>query len=453
MATFFADPIAKRLSAARESEIKFIDLDVNLGTRALCLIWLSIAVSGDAGAQSGTYSSIIEYSLQSSGGGAAQITSGPDGALWMTQGSSIGRISTAGVVTEYPVPNPSSGPNWITSGPDGALWFTEQHADQIGRITTAGVITEYPTHCASPGFTCEPAGITTGPDGALWFTESSGSEIGRITTGGLVTLFPIPGQGLLPVGITSGSDGALWFTNAGSGVGGNSIGRITTTGVFTLYPLPNPASSPWGIIAGSDGDLWFTEKSRIAGRVGKITPAGVITEYTVPTVASSPAGIALGFDGAVWFTEASYNKIGRITASGLITEFPVPASSSASFDDVIGISNGPDLGLWFTVSDTMLVGRAPECALGFSASYTGSTLSMSFDLGVDTPANFEVLLTTSAGTSKPISRQIPAVAPPHPFTISFPNFKNHGQVKVEPVISSASGQALCAEWTTVNTAN
>jgi hypothetical protein len=75
---------------------------------------------------------------------------------------------------------------------------------------------------------------------------------------------------------------------------------------------------------------------------------------------------------------------------------------------------------------------------------------MNFDMGIDTPATFEVLLTTSAGVSKPISTQIPAVVPPHPFAINLP-LKNRGEVKVEPVLATPSGQTLCAEWTTVNT--
>ena len=65
----------------------------------------------------------------------ADITAGPDGALWFTNsgtfdpttktfiGSSIGRITTVGVVTTYTDPS-IDGPEGITAGPDGALWFT-----------------------------------------------------------------------------------------------------------------------------------------------------------------------------------------------------------------------------------------------------------------------------------------------------------------------------------------
>src|SRR5581483_5218985 len=55
----------------------------------------------------------------------AAITGGPDGAMWFTTSSKIGRISTSSAVTEFPVTSASATASSITSGPDGALWFIE----------------------------------------------------------------------------------------------------------------------------------------------------------------------------------------------------------------------------------------------------------------------------------------------------------------------------------------
>jgi virginiamycin B lyase len=66
-------------------------------------------------------------------------------------------------------------PRQITAGPDGALWFT--NGDSIGRMTTAGRFTAYFNSRIAT-----PAGITAGPDGALWFTDNGDNTIGRITT-------------------------------------------------------------------------------------------------------------------------------------------------------------------------------------------------------------------------------------------------------------------------------
>jgi virginiamycin B lyase len=177
------------------------------------------------------------------------IAAGSDGALWFADNAGstnvhcfafpsgcnlpgVGRISTAGAVTEYTLPASPNGfgdPQAITSGPDGALWFTDGQGN-IGRITTAGAATRY-----SPGGTGMGLGwgITTGPDGALWFTQegcpsctpmATPPTIGRITTGGVFTEFPIPSATAQPFGITAGPTGSIWFTEGGSA--GNKIGTF-----------------------------------------------------------------------------------------------------------------------------------------------------------------------------------------------------------------------------------
>ena len=67
----------------------------------------------------------------------------------------------------------------IALGPDGNLWFTEE--SKIGRITPDGR-RDRVLRGISPG--SEPRGITAGPDGNLWFTERGGDRIGRITPAG-----------------------------------------------------------------------------------------------------------------------------------------------------------------------------------------------------------------------------------------------------------------------------
>ena len=133
----------------------------------------------------------------------------------------------------------------ITAGPDGALWFTEYSANRIGRITTAGVITEYSTGLTAGS---SPRAIAAGSDGALWFTEFSGNRIGRITTAGVITEYSTgltAGSG--PEGIAAGSDGTLWFTE----FSGHRIGRITPAGAQPgppSVPPSVPTLSQWGML-------------------------------------------------------------------------------------------------------------------------------------------------------------------------------------------------------------
>jgi virginiamycin B lyase len=270
------------------------------------------------------------------------LTSGPDGALWFTEGNAdrIGRATTTGVFTEYGLPA-GSAPEAITSGPDGALWFTEYGRNRIGRITTTGGLTEY----TLPTGGSAPLNITAGPDGALWFTEVNANQIGRITTAGVVTEYVVPTTNSQPQAITAGPDGALWFTESAA----DKLGRITTGGVFTEYALP-AGSTPEGISAGPDGALWFIENGRHS--VGHITTAGVFTEYSLPA-GSDLEDIASGPNGAMWFTDASGNKVGQITTTGVVTEYASPTTNSQPQ----GITTGPDGAVWFTESIADKLGR------------------------------------------------------------------------------------------------
>ena len=302
-----------------------------------------------------------EFPIPTGGSYAEDITAGPDGALWFTEGEAgkIGRITTAGSITEYPILSGGaySFPGGITAGPDGALWFTEDREGPgyIGRISTAGVITEY---LIPSGFS-QPMGIAAGPDGALWFTEfgnNGASKIGRITTGGTITEFSTPEQNSGPQGITAGPDGALWFTeDVNTGVA--KIGRVTVGGSFSEYVLAPPFGTPAAIVAGPDGALWFDDPN--ANQIGRITTAGSVTAYPIATAGSEPFGLADGPDGALWFAQPAGGQpspvgmIGRITTGGAITELPVP--TPAGFP--AGITAGPDGAIWFTEAIANKIGR------------------------------------------------------------------------------------------------
>lgn len=306
---------------------------------------------------------ITEFKVSTQFGNASvlsgSITTGPDGALWFTDGGAgaIGRITTTGDVTEFATPTRTSEPgettlgtetHGITTGSDGNLWFTENNngAGQIGRCTPQGVITEFPV----PGG--QPTSITAGPDGNLWFTDDSfNNAIGVITPTGTVKEYPIPTAYSGPGSIVSGLDGALWFLEQ------TKVGRVTTSGVFTEYPVPPPSGRVYpGILSeltvGPDGNLWFTITS--PNSIARITPAGVVTDYPL-TATGVIGGITTGADGNLWFTEAQQGKIGRMTPAGtLLPELSVPSSMSLP----LGIITGPDSKIWFTETNvTPAIGR------------------------------------------------------------------------------------------------
>ena len=322
------------------------------------------------------------------------IASGPDGALWLTQATRIGRAYPAPTFTEYAVPTSGSQPNRITSGPDGALWFTEYHASKIARVATDGSMTEFPLSANSA-----PLGIVTGPDSALWFAESAGNNIGRFDPiQQHLNEYPIPTAASTPSLIAPGPDSALWFTEST----GNKIGRINGVGFVNEYAVPTANSYPLGIApcpavapnvlcfteyqggaigvagpggvsgtvagatqpvelrVGGDGGEWWTEQS--SNTIRRLYTTSL---YSVPTPASQPIGIANGPDDGIWFTELAGNKIGRVTLGGVADDFPVPTLNAAP----MGISSGPDGALWFTEFNANKIGRAaPACSYSVNPS-------------------------------------------------------------------------------------
>jgi streptogramin lyase len=315
------------------------------------LLIFGMALLGRAGIASAQ--TFTEYPIPTTGSSPAEITTGPDGALWFTEqsGNNIGRISTSGTITEYPVTTANAGPAGIVTGPDGNLWFTENTANKIGKITTAGVITEY----TIPTANSQPIAITVGSHGGIWFVEQGGNNIGKISpTDGTFTEYPIPTANSQPQGIRPGSDGALWFTEVGS----NKIGRITGAGAITEFTNPNSAAALRFITPAPDGKLLFTEAQ--TDQIGAIDTTGSFKGDANPPSSSPGVGyIGLGPDGAVWFPEQQTNKIGRVSSNGFgggnvaFQEYSIPTASSVPQT----LTAGPDGNLWFTEQSGNKIGK------------------------------------------------------------------------------------------------
>ena len=140
-----------------------------------------------------------------------------------------------------PVGSPGAGPYALTTGPDGALWVTLVHSGQIAQVHLDGDVVLH--DLGAPD--CRPSQIAVGVDGALWFTRMGDDRIGRITTDGQASSIPVT-TGSSPYGITSGPDGALWYT----ALSGDRIGRLTVDGQLTETPVPLAGGMPSVITVG-----------------------------------------------------------------------------------------------------------------------------------------------------------------------------------------------------------
>jgi virginiamycin B lyase len=209
-----------------------------------------------------------------------------------------------------------AGPNHITTGPDGALWASDGSLDRLWRVSTKGKVTFVQLEGGA-------VGVATGRDGALWVSDRDHGRIQRVTTRGRITSYPLPTADAFPADIVAGPDGALWFVENR----GNNIGRITTSGKVTEYPIPTPDAFAADITVGPDGAIWFTESS--GNKVGRVTMSGKLTEFPLETPDSLPGPIVAGRDGAIYFAEGNTNVITRMTTAGKVTRrFPLPVADA-----------------------------------------------------------------------------------------------------------------------------
>jgi virginiamycin B lyase len=213
-----------------------------------------------------------------------------------------------------------AGPNHITTGPDGALWASDGSLNRLWRVSTTGTASSIQLEGGA-------VGVATGRDGALWVSDRDFSRIQRVTTSGQVTSYPLPTEGAFPSDIVAGPDGALWFTESR----GNKIGRITTGGQITEYPIPTPDASAADIAVGPDHAIWFTESN--GNKVGRVSLSGQLTEFPLETPESLPGPIVAGRDGAIYFAERNTNVITRLTTAGEVTRrFPLPVADANPVD-------------------------------------------------------------------------------------------------------------------------
>jgi virginiamycin B lyase len=121
--------------------------------------------------------SITEYPIPTAGASLARqgfLATGPDGALWFSENAArrLGRITVDGSITDYPISDAAAAPappsaglalGAMTTGTDGALWVTEGSASRLGRRASDGTWREIAL--AHPN--SFPLGLIVGPDQAL----------------------------------------------------------------------------------------------------------------------------------------------------------------------------------------------------------------------------------------------------------------------------------------------
>ena len=121
------------------------------------------------------------------------ITAGDDGNLWITQNSDgkITRLTTDGVATAFALPSATSQPSSIAPGPDGSLWIGNGTGNALIQFVVPGVkSTPVITEFTIPTAGAMPTSVALGADGSVWFTSlvnptpaPTTLQVGRLGTG------------------------------------------------------------------------------------------------------------------------------------------------------------------------------------------------------------------------------------------------------------------------------
>lgn len=178
-----------------------------------------------------TAGEISEFEVPSASelSGLGGIAVGPDGNLWFViKNRGLASINPLGDIVEHGGPG---GADDIVTGPDGALWGASfgVPTGSVFRFSMSGQTSRFQVRTALR--------ITVGPDGNIWVTEAGYRDprpppfglppipggIGRITMFGAFTDFHLPYPNLQPTGIATGPDGNIWFTQ----LAGDSIVRLS----------------------------------------------------------------------------------------------------------------------------------------------------------------------------------------------------------------------------------
>jgi len=229
----------------------------------VAVIPTDVALGLDGNIWFGTYNCMIgsvtpsgtfkEYVLRSTGLCVTTVGSSTKSTgLWFTEalgGASnfIGYLKPNGTFVTYPITDKTSvAPGQIVLGPDGNMWFTD--GTQIGKSTLQGKVTYYDTNPAMAA-TC----IIAGPDQNLWFCgNSSVAQIGVMTPAGQMVAEYAPGAQTFF--LTVGSDGNVWGSNSPTG----GLVRITTSGALKVFNVPKDKNAtPRGVAVGPDSNIWF----------------------------------------------------------------------------------------------------------------------------------------------------------------------------------------------------
>ena len=246
---------------------------------------------------------VHEFTLPNAGDQPGRLTLGSDGNIWVSvsnasRPASLARVTPSGSVTEFPVAGATK-LGWPTAGPDGNLWFTD--GTKIGKMTTTGVVTEYSLPASTDGSPIDlsNAQLTGASDGNIWFIGLGG--VSKITPSGVVTTSSTPGSTI--TALSTASDGNLWFSflptsdNSLSAEPGAVVIRMNPDGSTVQIPgrAGDAGTTVTSMAPGHDASLWINDGGT---KISRINLSGVPTFAPPIVYPTTTTGITTDANGS-----------------------------------------------------------------------------------------------------------------------------------------------------------
>ncbi len=258
-------------------------------------------------------------------GSGLSLCIGPDGRIWVSDGSGdIYAVTRAGAVSG-PFATGSGGSNGLASAA-GLVWSTSGGGADIYSVSAAGVVTAYTLAGA------QAYGIALGQDGNLWIADYGGA-VWVVPPGDPAGATRYGLTGSLPYGVCAGPDGTLYVSDLNK-----QVWSVTISGVGTPIALAG-ASVPAIICVGGDGRIWIADNG--LPQVLAVDPAThAVSVYPVP---GPFFGMCAGGDGRIWggaFLGSGAAEIVAVSADGTTEVF------AALGDGTNGLCSEADGNLW-----------------------------------------------------------------------------------------------------------
>lgn len=318
-----------------------------------------------------------------------------------------------------------------TSGPDGAVWVTDDYIYNnkvYGVNIGLGGGGNYTIPNA--GTYNRPGDIATGSDGNLWL-GTTGGKILKLATGGVFTEYIAP-MGQARNFITGSNNIAVWFSDGGK------IGRITSSGTITEYTAPGAATS---MVFGPDGAIWFTyyDNGSSLWKVGRmdISP----TNQTISFTSTAPTNALV--DGATYTPTVS-------ATSGLPVALTVDSSSTGVCTLTSGVVSFQGAGtctLNANQGGDADYSPAPQVQQSFTVVPVRADSSVALSCPTSVSVGSTVTCTITASNDGPAAAQNAILTAVFPNSLSSPTVSGGGTISGQTINWSSSSFAASSSNT------